>query len=70
MPPLHVRNIYLWYIRMSLKEKGNESEEIAARHYESIGYHILERNVYFKWWELDIVAIKKGILVFIEVKIV
>ncbi len=50
------------------REKGNIGEEIACIYLKKHGFHIQERNHLRKWGEIDIVAIKDGILNFIEVK--
>ncbi len=48
---------------------GNESEERACSFLEDIGFKILERNYYAKkFGEIDIIALKDGILHFVEVK--
>ncbi len=57
------------YERSLLKTFGNESEELATRYLEDAGYVIVERNFYArKLGEIDIIAQKKDILHFIEVK--
>jgi len=58
---------------MSTKELGILGEEIAADFLKEKGYKILERNYVPKWIkrgrkEIDIVAKKGNILVFVEVK--
>ncbi len=58
---------------MSTKELGILGEEIAANYLKEKGYKILDRNYVPKWIkrgkkEIDIVATKKNILVFVEVK--
>ena len=55
----------LW---MNTKSKGNLSESIVCDFLVSNGYEVVDRNYLRKWGELDIVAIKKGSLHFIEVK--
>lgn len=49
---------------------GMTGEEVAARYLESAGYRILERNVRFGRYEIDIVAKDKArkMIVFVEVK--
>ena len=56
------------------KELGDYGERVACFYLKNKGYKILERN-YSKRWvggpekgEIDIIAIKKGIICFIEVK--
>ena len=54
---------------MNNKEKGNIGENLAAEYLEKIGYKILERNWrYSKIGEIDIIAMDKSTLVFVEVK--
>lgn len=47
---------------------AREGEEIAANYLKKLGYKIIERNFRARNTELDIVAIKDHVLVFIEVK--
>jgi len=54
---------------MSNAEVGRIGEEIATKYLKKRGYKILERNFRSKrWGEIDIVATKDEVLVFIEVK--
>ncbi|WP_456393392.1 YraN family protein [Nitratifractor sp.] len=55
--------------RNLLRQFGNEAEELATRFLQEAGFRILERNYYArKLGEIDIVAMKEGVLHFIEVK--
>ena len=57
------------YERALLKTFGNESETLATKYLEDDGYVIVERNFYArKLGEIDIIAQKRGVLHFIEVK--
>lgn len=47
---------------------GEWGEDVAAKHLESMGYRIVERNWHRVGGELDIVAEVDGQLVFVEVK--
>ncbi len=47
---------------------GKLGEDLAAKFLEEKGYHIIERNYRFGHGELDIIAEKDGMLIFIEVK--
>jgi putative endonuclease len=47
---------------------GDEGEDLAAEHLERHGYTVLERNVRFRYGELDIVAEKDGVVCFVEVR--
>lgn len=49
-------------------EKGKKGESIAKDYLISKGYRILETNYRNKIGEIDIIALDKDILVFIEVK--
>jgi len=48
--------------------KGKWGEELAAGYLRTKGYQIIFRNFYSKYGELDIVAKKNNLLVFVEVK--
>ncbi len=57
------------------KKLGMRGEEIAANYLKKQGYKILEKNWFFRWGnnntskgEIDIIAKKQGIIVFVEVK--
>lgn len=47
---------------------GTYAEKLTAQYLSEKSYEILDRNWQRPWGELDIVAAKKGIVVFIEVK--
>jgi putative endonuclease len=51
-------------------ETGIQGEKIAALHLEACGYDVLERNVRFGKYEIDIVAFDRvrAMMVFVEVK--
>lgn len=53
---------------MNTKNKGDHGEEIALKILEQSGYEILERNYRYKKAEIDIICIKGGLLIFVEVK--
>jgi len=53
---------------VNTKKIGDKGEDFAAKVLESKGYEILERNYRFKRSEIDIIALHKNILIFIEVK--
>lgn len=55
--------------KLTNKEKGNIGEEIAVQYLKKLNYRILERNWHFsKNAEIDIIAMDKAVLVFVEVK--
>jgi len=55
--------------RNLLRQFGNESEELASRFLEEAGFQIVARNYYArKLGEIDIIALREGVLHFIEVK--
>ncbi len=47
---------------------GQKGEDLAVAHLQKNGYKIIERNFRKGYGEIDIVALHKNILVFIEVK--
>ena len=47
---------------------GKEGENRAVQALESAGMTIIARNFRSQWGEIDIIALDRGILVFIEVK--
>ena len=54
---------------MSNQSLGKNGEEIACKFLEKQGYKILETNKYFsKLCEIDIIALDRSTLVFVEVK--
>ena len=50
------------------KELGRRGEEIAARHLERTGWHIVERNYSVREGEIDLIAKRGSTLAFCEVK--
>lgn len=50
------------------KPIGNYGEDIASNFLTSNGYKIIKRNYFKKFGEIDIICLKKDILVFVEVK--
>ena len=48
--------------------RGREFEEEAVSYLKKLGYRILARNYRTRFGELDIVALKRKTLVFVEVK--
>jgi putative endonuclease len=47
---------------------GKEGEDIAVKHLSAQGYKILERNWRYQKYEIDIIALKDQVVVFVEVK--
>ncbi len=47
---------------------GKKGEDLAAQYLENKGYKIIDRNVYFRVSEIDIIAQIGQVLVFVEVK--
>jgi len=52
----------------SKKTARDRGEDLAAQYLQSKGYTILERNWRRRFGEIDIVALKEGVMVFCEVK--
>ncbi len=50
------------------RAKGNVGEDQACVYLRTQGFDIVDRNVYSKFGEIDIIAMKKEVLHFIEVK--
>ena len=55
---------------MNKRKKGTLGENKAVRLLEKRGYAILARNYKTRWGEIDIIAYKNSILMFIEVKVI
>jgi len=51
------------------RKVGKEGEEIAAKFLLDKGYKILEKNYQTRFGEIDLIACKKNILTFVEVKL-
>ena len=49
-------------------EFGQWAESNVAQYLKQKGYEILGRNYQKKWGEIDIIAEKNGVLIFVEVK--
>jgi putative endonuclease len=52
----------------SRKSLGRLGEQLAAEHFERLGWRIVERNYQTRFGELDLVAVDGDTLVFAEVK--
>lgn len=52
-----------------MRQKGTEGEVKAAAYLEERGYRVLERNWRCRMGEIDLIATRDGVLVFIEVKL-
>lgn len=53
---------------MHTKAKGNMAEERGAEYLRKNGFRILERNVYNRFGEIDIIAFRDNVIHFVEVK--
>lgn len=53
---------------MHTKAKGNIAEERACEYLRGLEYRIIDRNVYNRFGEIDIIAYKENVLHFVEVK--
>ena len=47
---------------------GSQAEQFVARHLEKQGFTILDQNYKKKFGEIDVIAIKADLLIFVEVK--
>ena len=54
---------------METRELGNFGEEQAARYLRRKGYRIVERNFRCRQGEIDIIARRRDVLAFVEVKL-
>ncbi|OGN16425.1 MAG: hypothetical protein A3C88_01220 [Candidatus Yanofskybacteria bacterium RIFCSPHIGHO2_02_FULL_50_12] len=52
----------------SLSELGFVAEHYAAEYLKSKGYRIIGHNYRKPWGEIDVISMKEGILIFVEVK--
>ncbi len=50
------------------KQLGKKGEDIAVDYLEKHGYAVIDRNFKARYGELDIICLKAGVLVFVEVK--
>ena len=57
-------------INLARKRIGQLGEELACQYLENRGYKVIDRNYRKKWGEIDVIAIKGGIVRFVEVKAV
>lgn len=53
---------------MHTKAKGNLAEDRGAEYLRKNGFRIIERNVYNRFGEIDIIALRDNVLHFVEVK--
>lgn len=53
---------------MHTRAKGNLAEERGCEYLRSHGYRIIDRNVYNRFGEIDIIAMRDNVLHFVEVK--
>ena len=53
---------------MHTKAKGTIAEDRGCEYLRSHGFRIVERNVYNRFGEIDIIAIRDNVLHFVEVK--
>jgi putative endonuclease len=53
---------------MKTRRVGEVGENLAEKYLRKHGYRIIERNFSTRFGEIDLIAKKKGVLVFVEVK--
>lgn len=53
---------------MHTKAKGNLAEERGCEYLRANGFRIIDRNVYNRFGEIDIIALHNDVLHFVEVK--
>ena len=54
--------------RGNMRARGAAGEALAARHLEQLNFRIIARNVHLRHAELDLVALDRQTLVFVEVR--
>jgi len=55
--------------RQAAEERGREGETLAAAHLKRLGWTIVAERVRTKVGEVDLVAKRKGLIAFVEVKV-
>lgn len=53
---------------MNKAQVGKRGEQAAARYLRRHGYQILERNIHVSHQEIDIIAVNRDVIAFVEVK--
>jgi putative endonuclease len=53
----------------SRRARGRRGEDLAVAHLERAGYRVVARNVRVRRGELDVVALDRGTLCFVEVRL-
>lgn len=53
---------------MNKAQVGKRGEQAAARYLKRHGYQILERNIHISHQEIDIIAVNRDVIAFVEVK--
>ncbi len=53
---------------MNKLEEGKKGEDIVLKEYFKRGFKLLDRNIYFRGGEIDLILKKGNLIVFIEVK--
>ena len=56
-------------MQVNRKTLGNRGESTACKYLQSKGYEILQQNYRTRYGEVDIIAMDKSALVFVEVKL-
>lgn len=54
---------------MTTTQQGLEAETVAAKYLEGRGLKILARNVHCRGGEVDLIALHRGVVVFVEVRL-
>ncbi len=55
-------------MKTSSQKQGKSAEDLAVKHLQKMGFSIIERNYRYERAEVDIIAKKNTLLVFVEVK--
>lgn len=54
--------------KMDTNTKGRKGEDFATEFYQKTGCRILERNYHSRYGEIDLIAEKDNLIIFVEVK--
>ena len=61
--------MYFCFDNLNRREKGSVGENIAKYYLSNSGYRIIEQNYWTGAGEIDLIAVEKNSIVFIEVKL-
>jgi len=65
---IFTENLLDWNIDLDRKKIGKENEKLAEQFLKQSGYTILDKNFSSKFGEIDIIAKKGSLIIFVEVR--